>query len=480
MSLKASDHFLAIWRRALNQPSLDTLSPELISKWAAERGLTGAVTEERDVGRFRKTNSIVLNLGADKGCFPKIPSHGDPNWESRRKAAEHAASLWHKMEWFSPFWVPRDQVNKLLAGAEYCSKEQAITLFDYHTSTIYTLSYQAVCIDQIMTQARCLRNFCPIAREADLAFYSGYRASCISALIPAIEGGLTQIVSQAKSDEPINQKVQRVVDRAIQTAARQHFEQMWVPQEYMTKEYLLGQNDIIFAFETYRRWLSDSFFRKTGEYDGATWLNRHLFAHGQGSNWQQSANFCRLIVALATLGMIESWHDETFDVDIFFPEMTDGSKLLWQQALLRGEIQLHVGLTEQATYQAHGRLVPEMPTDNGVLLRKAILSEDCINDLVRPLREAGWRVDVGEPDERALFVTVEASSDEETFSVALLYSCATDNTIYRKLEESCEAILYRGAPYHQNQYAYGIKVHVGPVTGWQPRHSPARARRQTY
>jgi hypothetical protein len=206
-----------------------------------------------------------------------------------------------------------------------------------------------------MTQARCLRDFCPLAREAYLAFYSGYRASSISALIPAIEGGLTRIGSHGyKNDDPINQRVERVVDRAIETAARHHFEQMWVPREYLTKDYLLGQDERIFAFETFRRWLNDSFFRKTGEYDGVTWLNRHLFAHGQDSKWQQSANFSRLIVALATLGVIESWYDENFNVSLNFPDMTDESKLLWQQALLRGEIQFRVQMTEQKTYQAHG------------------------------------------------------------------------------------------------------------------------------
>lgn len=202
-----------------------------------------------------------------------------------------------------------------------------------------------------------------------------------------------------------------------------------------------------------------------------------MFAHGQDSKWQQSANFSRIIVALATLGLVESWHDETFNVSIFFPDMADESKLLWQQALWRGELQLRVKMTEQQVYQTHGRLVPEMPTDNGALLRKATLSEDCINDLVRPLRDAGWHVDVGEPDEEGLFMTVDASADEEHFRVALLFSCATDNSIYKRLAESCEAILYRGAPYHQSQYAYGIKVHVGPVTGWQPRQSLARMRR---
>jgi hypothetical protein len=151
-----------------------------------------------------------------------------------------------------------------------------------------------------------------------------------------------------------------------------------------------------------------------------------------------------------------------------FPEMNEDSKLLWQQALFQGQAQMSLKMLEQQRYQEHGRLVPEMPTDDGVLLRRAILSDDCIKDLVRPLRDAGWTVEVGEPDEEGLHITVVATTDGARFVATLLHCCATDNSIYRKLAETSDAILYRGAPYHQQQYAYGIKVHVGPVTGWQP------------
>jgi hypothetical protein len=67
-----------------------------------------------------------------------------------------------------------------------------------------------------------------------------------------------------------------------------------------------------------------------------------------------------------------------------------------------------------------------------------------------------------------------ATADDERFGAALLYSCATDNNIYRKLAETSDVILYRGAPYNQQQYAYGINLHVGPVTGWQPPVAPNR------
>lgn len=468
------DHFLAIWRRALNQPTLDSLTPALIKSWATERGLKVEDAEERDIGPFGTTKSIILTVQGGRACFPKVPPKGDPKWEYRRSGADRKVALWDKIEWFSPLWVPHGPIQILLMEAANCSKERAIELFDYHTSTIYTLAFQAVCIAQIMPQAHSLGEFCPLAREAYLAFYSGYRASSIAALIPVIEGSLTRIVSGIGVDLSVSDKINRAVSRAIECAARIHFEQMWVPKEYLTTEYLLGQDERVFFFETFGRWLHSSFFSTTGQYNGSTWLNRHLFAHATSSSWQQSANFRRLVVAIATLGVVESWHDESNQVSLFFPEMNDDSTLLWQQAQFHAEAQGILKVIEEKRYHDHGRLVPEMPTDDGALLRKAILSEDCIKDLVRPLRDAGWSVEVGEPEERGLYVTVVATSGEEQFGAALLYSCATGNQTYRELAKTSKVILYRGAPYHQEQYAYGLDIHVGPVAGWQPPLAPHR------
>lgn len=462
------DHFRGLWNRARKLPSLENLQPSLIQKWAIERGLTVDQVEERNIGTFVTTNSIVLTVNGQEAGFPKIPPEGDANWKLRRNFADRDTSLWDKLEWFSPLWVPMGKIRELLMAVENCSKERALQLFNYHTSTIYTLAFQAVCIAQIMPKARSLRDVVPLAREAYLAFYSGYRASSISALIPALEGALTRIISQAGSEPKITEKIDQAIDRAIDCAARLHFNRTWVPQEYLTVEYLYPLDERVFTFESFRRWLKISFFQNTTHYDGTTWLNRHLFAHGVSSDWQQSSNFARLIVALATIGVIEAWHDESNSVSLFFPEMNEDSKLLWQQALFQGQAQATLKIIEQRTYHEHGRLVPDMPTDNGVLLRRAILEKDCIDDLVRPIRNAGWQVNIGEPDDEALYMLVTASNNDRTFNVALLYSCATDNTIYRQLASKCEAILYRGAPYNQDGFAYGITVHVGPVTGWQP------------
>jgi hypothetical protein len=183
-------------------------------------------------------------------------------------------------------------------------------------------------------------------------------------------------------------------------------------------------------------------------------LEARLFAHAGSADWQDSANFGRLVVALATLAFVETWNDESMRVPLWTPEMNHDSILLWQQALLRAQIQMALNLRELQTFQTHGRLVPEVPTDDGVTLRKALLSDDRIKDLVRPLRAAGWSIEVGEPDDKALYITVVATSATSRLKAALLFSCASDNALYRDLAQTCDVILYRGAPYLEDQYAW--------------------------
>ena len=473
---KLQGKFLGLWRRALTLPNLNDLGAETVAAWAQQAGLNVLEAVERDVGLFRTTPSVVLTTEGGVAYFPKISATNDPAWLANRRACEHVAALWEKVEWFAPLWVPQGRINELLNDVEYRSKEDAIRLFDYHTSTIYVLSFQAVCIAQLIPQSRSLAKFAPVAREAYLAFYAGYRASSIAALMPVMEGALRRI-SEDSGSLPVPEQIDRIIDRACMLASRVHFDGNWVPREYRTSDYLYGQDERIFVFETFRQWLKGTFFRQTGEYDGITWLNRHLFAHGTSTDWQNSANFCRLLVALATLGVIESWHDESNAVSMLFPEMNEDSRLLWQQAQLQAQAQMALKLVEQKNYQKHGQLVPSMPTDDGVTLRKAHLENECMKDLVRPLRGGGWSIDVGEPDARALFMKVVARSGETELRVALLYSCATDNKLYRELEQESDAILYLGPPYQQNAYAYGISVHVGPVTAWQPPLAPNRKRR---
>lgn len=463
------EKFIGIWRRASNETSLNALAPELIEKWASDKLLINPVAKRADVGAFYPTPCIVLTVEDGKACFPTIPISGDENWHIRRKQHDDQAALWDKVEWFMPLWVPTGEISKLLTSIQHVTRARALDLFGYHTSTLYTLPFQAVCIEQILPLARSLKEIVPLAREAYLGAYSGHWATSVGSLIPAIEGSLTRIVSDLGVKSTLADKIDHAVNRAIETAAQLHFDRMWVPPEYKTCEYLFGQDERVFAFETFRRWLKNHFFCDTDDYRGVTWLNRHMFAHGTLASWQRPTNFARMVVALATLAAIESWCDASHSVpSLFLPDMNDDSALLWQQALLRVNIQMNLKLTEQNHFRKHGRLVPPLPADNGVLLRKELLSQQCMSDLVRPLRDAGWNVKVNEPDDKALYMTVDASHDDKLFSVALLYSCGTENGVYKMLANKCVAVLYCGHPYKQDSFAYGISVHVGPVLGWHP------------
>lgn len=469
MKTNIEDHFHGLWNRA-NAPNAGPLSAEAVKSWAEARGLTVSSSQERQVGIFRLIPAVVLDLAGTKGCFPMV-SMNCPEWKANRAAADAQADLWKKVEWFGPLWISNGSIKKLLADIQHCSAKQAIQYFDYHMSTAYTLPFQAVCIAQLLPETRSMADFAPLAREAYLAFYSGHRASSVAALIPVIEGGVQRIVGSQPSLK-VGDAIDRVIDRAIGLAADLHFDGMWVPDQYRTVDYLFGQDERVFVFETFRRWLKECFFQDCDKYSGVTWLNRHLFAHGLSTEWQLSSNFSRLVVAITTLGVIEAWHDETNVVPILFPAMDDGAKLLWQQALHRAQIQIALNLQEQREFQTKGRLVPELPTDNGVMLRKAVLAEDAIKDLVRPLRNAGWNVHITEPDEEALYVIATATSGDNRIVAALLFSCATANELYRELAETVDLILYRGSPYKQSAYATGIPVHVGPVAGWCPPQAP--------
>ncbi|WP_459199274.1 hypothetical protein ACQVRX_01600 [Ralstonia pseudosolanacearum] len=215
---KLQAKFRGLWWRALKLSSLNDLTAETIAAWARQAGLNVLETVERDVGLFRTTPAVVLTTDGGVAYFPKISATNDPAWLTNRRACERVAALWEKVEWFSPLWVPQGRISELLKDVEHRSKEEAIRLFDYHTSTIYVLSFQAVCIAQLIPKSRSLADFAPVAREAYLAFYAGYRASSIAALMPVMEGALRRI-SEDTGKLPVPDQIDRIIDQACMLAS---------------------------------------------------------------------------------------------------------------------------------------------------------------------------------------------------------------------------------------------------------------------
>lgn len=180
--------FSVIWQRANDETTLNALTPEQVVKWARDKQLINPVAKLANIGVFHPTPCIVLTVEDGKACFPTIPISGDENYRIRRKQHDDQAALWDKVEWFMPLWLPMGEISKLLASVQHVTRDRALDLFESHTSTLYTLAFQAVCIEQILPLARSLKEIVPLAREAYLGAYSGYWATSVGALIPAIEG----------------------------------------------------------------------------------------------------------------------------------------------------------------------------------------------------------------------------------------------------------------------------------------------------
>ena len=74
-------------------------------------------------------------------------------------------------------------------------------------------------------------------------------------------------------------------------------------------------------------------------------------------------------------------------------------------------------------------------SDDGWLGRSATLSTKMNDEIVKRLRDNGWQChSFGQPVKSGGYITVRASKLGKEIGIALLYSCATDNKVYKELE----------------------------------------------
>ena len=133
--------FKGVWLRALNEPSLENLTPELIVEWAASKGLANPVATARGVGAFHPTpRASYWRLTAERLAFPKACASGDSSWDVRRRAKEDEALLWKKMEWFAPLWLPMGKIQEMLSAVRNCTNEEGGRAFRLpHINSIYAV-----------------------------------------------------------------------------------------------------------------------------------------------------------------------------------------------------------------------------------------------------------------------------------------------------------------------------------------------------
>ncbi len=104
--------------------------------------------------------------------------------------------------------------------------------------------------------------------------------------------------------------------------------------------------------------------------------------------------------------------------------------------------------------------------DSGRQARLDILRQSAEHKVLQLLQTHGWTATIGQETPAGEYFIITAERGNHRRMIALLYSCATDNGIYRSLAQQVEHIFYDGSPYKQDAYTKGVDKPVGPVSGF--------------
>jgi hypothetical protein len=104
----------------------------------------------------------------------------------------------------------------------------------------------------------------------------------------------------------------------------------------------------------------------------------------------------------------------------------------------------------------------------GVEQRLALLRRTAEQQLLKPLQTHGWAASITSENPNGEYFLIDASKGGQTHKVALLYTSATANTVYKTLDGIVEHIFVNGGLYMVEQFAYGIAATVSPVEDFFP------------
>jgi hypothetical protein len=93
--------------------------------------------------------------------------------------------------------------------------------------------------------------------------------------------------------------------------------------------------------------------------------------------------------------------------------------------------------------------------NTGKAQRLAILRRDAEQKFVAPLEIHGWTTTISESPVGE-FLLVKAQKGGHIHTVALFYTSATDNQVYRLAATQAEHIFFNGEPYKVESFAYGL------------------------
>ena len=104
----------------------------------------------------------------------------------------------------------------------------------------------------------------------------------------------------------------------------------------------------------------------------------------------------------------------------------------------------------------------------GVEQRMKILRQAAEQQMLKPLQTHGWSAAITAEAEQGEYLVVRAEKAGAEHKVALLYTSATANSVYKHLDTIVEHIFTNGELYKIESYAYGIAVPVQPIDEFFP------------
>ena len=104
-----------------------------------------------------------------------------------------------------------------------------------------------------------------------------------------------------------------------------------------------------------------------------------------------------------------------------------------------------------------------MTEDFGWQMRSDILKRDAESKISDPARYHGWKVDIEKVEPTGEYILIAMERNGFRRRVALLYTSATANGVYKRLETEADLTLFNGQPYMVDSYTQGLSRPVSSV-----------------
>jgi hypothetical protein len=465
----------AIWHLYLNKNIWLSVTLDEIRKLAISKELIVESIDEVEFGYMPKIKAVLLKTNLGSALYPRQKLEEIELYNKNIKPNQNYEDFWSSVDWFLPAFIANEKISSAINQSninvlnhKQLSTEFLQKNFEHSLTSIYDFSNIIPITEQTLSKSKTISKHVPLIREAMFAFYSGMKIVAISSLIPIVENIISTIIEAHDSELTIIDKVNKCIDKANETVISMYISYAdWIPPEYLEISVLKVMNERVFILELIRNWLLNSFYANTKTYKNHSGFNRHIFAHAKSDLWQNPSNFFRAMGVIQAMAFIECFAVEGSQVSVFPPNHDKNSESLRQEVFaclnfqaIKKQLIVNHQISDNLPFNTTS-------SDDGWLSRAAVLSEKMNNEVVERLRNNNWDCHIiSDPIKDGEYITVEAKKEGNIVKVALLYSCATSNKLYKYLAEGFDYILYQGASYKQESYAYNVDAIIRPLNAW--------------